>query len=253
VSVVVLTRPAGRNQALAQALRAHGVHCLDLPALSLTPTTKPMPAPQGFDLVFFVSGFAAQCYVRAHPAAWPAGVLAAGVGQGTLAALRASGVVPSAAALAPGANTAQDSEALWQRLQDAGVRAQRVLMVRGDRGRDWLRTQWRRAGVTVEETVAYHRAPCVWTPAQGQALRAAAPPCVLLVTSSDSARAIDANLARLGLNWGRYRVLTLHARIAACVQGLQHAAGIVVHDPICVSKPDTPAVVQALLALARAP
>jgi len=252
VATAVLTRPAGRNQALAQALQAQGVHCLDLPALSLTPTTKPMPAPQGFDLVFFASGFAAQCYLRAYPSAWPAGVLAAGVGQGTLAAIHASGVVSPQATLAPGADTAQDSEALWQTLQNAGVHAQRVLIVRGDSGRDWLRAQWQGTGAAVEETVAYHRTPCVWTPAQGQALQSATPPCVLLVTSSDSAHAIDTNFFRLGFSWERYRVLTVHARIAACVQDLQQAAGIDAPHQVAVCTPDTPAVVQALLMLARA-
>jgi len=250
-----LTRPAGRNAALARQLTAHGVHCVALPALELTPSTNPVPLPQGFDLILFVSGFAAQCYLQALPEpVWPAGVRAAGVGSATRQAIEDSGLVPHSATICPSADTQQDSEALWQTLQATGVRPQRVLIVRGDTGRDWLRAQWRSAGTQVQDFVAYQRRAVVWPTAAVRQLRAAAAhtSCVLLITSADGARAVDDNLRRLGLTdlWGRCRILTLHPRIAACVAQLQHAAGFAPGHPVVTTKPDAHTLSQSLLVLA---
>jgi len=257
VAVAILTRPAGRNEALAQQLAAHGVHGVALPALELTPTTGPAPSPQGFDLVVFVSGFAAQCYFQMlSDTVWPDGVLAAGVGPTTQQAIRASGLVPHGATLCPSADTQQDSEALWQTLQTAQVHPKRVLIVRGNTGRDWLRQQWQRTGVDVQDFVAYQRRAALWSAAAGRKLRDAAAhrPCVLLVTSADGARAIDANLRRLELTylWGQCRILALHPRIADCVEQLRQAAGIAAQRRVAITKPDAPTVLQAMLALVRA-
>jgi len=255
-AVAVLTRPAGRNEALEQHLTTHGVHCVVLPALELTPTTDPAPSPKGFDLVVFVSGFAAQCYFQALPdTGWPDGVLAAGVGPATQQAILDSGLVPRSATLCPAAHTQQDSEALWQTLQTAQVLPQRVLIVRGNTGRNWLHTQWRRAGVQVRDFVAYQRRAAEWSAAAGQQLQetVARGPCILLITSADSARAVDDNLRRLGLIhlWGQCRILAPHPRVAAYVGQLQQAAGVSPGHPIKITKPDTHAMGQSLLALAR--
>jgi len=256
VATVVLTRPAGRNESLVRPLTAHGVRCVVLPALERTPTATPAPSPQDFDLILFVSGFAAQCYLQGLQAAdWPDGVVAAGVGSSTLRAIRECGVVPPEAMVCPSDDTRQDSEALWQTLQAAQIRPRRVLIVRGDTGRDWLRRQWQSAGVQVQDVVAYHRRAAAWTHVQAQQLREAAAqtPCVLLVTSADSARAIDANLRRLALTalWGQCRILTLHPRIADCVGEIQRAAGVVAAHPVKVATPDARTVLQALLALVK--
>jgi len=255
-AAAVLTRPAGRNETLAQPLTAGGVHCVVLPALELTPITDPAPPPQDFDLILFVSGFAAQCYLRGlQGAPWPANVLAAGVGPGTLQEIRQSGRVPPRVTICPSANSQQDSEALWQTLQAAQVNPKRVLIVRGDTGRDWLRRQWQDMGADVQDFVAYHRRAALWPAAAAQTLREAAAhkPCVLLVTSADGARAIDANLRRLDLTclWGQCRILTLHPRIADCVERLRQAAGMAAQGRIAITKPDAPSVLQAMLALVR--
>jgi len=253
-ATVILTRPAGRNDVLAQQLDAHGVPCLTLPALALTPTTTPAPLPQGFDVIVFVSGFAAQCYFRSWRGVWPAGVLAAGVGSATRQAILACGRVPESAAICPPPASRQDSEALWQTLQTAGVRARRVLIVRGDTGRGWLRQQWQDAGVDVQEFLAYRRCAATWSPAQDRALATCAQsPCVLLVTSVHSARAIAQHLQRLQLTrlWGQCRILTVHARIAECVARIQLALGVAAQHPAAITPPDAHAVLQALLALAK--
>jgi len=253
-ATVVLTRPAGRNEALAQHLTAHGIHCVVLPALKLTPTKNPVPPPHDFDLVLFVSGFAAQCYLQSlQHTTWPRGVFAAGVGSGTRETIQRTGIVPPDATICPHEDSPQDSEALWQTLQAAQINPRRVLIVRGNTGRDWLRQQWQSTGAQVQEVIAYHREAAVWSDAQGQQLldaTAAPTPCALLITSAGGARAVDKNLRRLGLIrlWETCRVLTLHPRIADCVRQLRQAAGIAVEQPIVMTKPDAQAILQSLLA-----
>jgi len=255
VPAAILTRPAGRNEDLAQQLTAHGVTCSILPALTLTPTTGAAPLPQDFDLVLFVSRFAVQCYLKCLPAlTWPAGVLAAGVGPGTMQSLRS--VVPRRAMIFPGEDTQQDSEALWQTLRAARIKPGRVLIVRGNTGRNWLRQQWCNVGVAVQDFVAYRRSAARWSSAAGPQLCTAVrhAPCVLLVSSAEGAHAIDANLRRLSLTglWGQCRILTLHPRIAECVGHLQHAAGILPGHQVTITKPDAQAVFAAMLALVQA-
>ncbi|MBC2771144.1 uroporphyrinogen-III synthase [Pusillimonas minor] len=66
---VVLTRPAGKNAALVNALQAHGVAALDLPALQthpVPPDPVSFPRLEGFDLVVFVSRIALTSYQWQH-------------------------------------------------------------------------------------------------------------------------------------------------------------------------------------------
>ena len=171
-ALAILTRPQGRNDALAARLERHGMGALVLPALQLIPgEVGAMPSPDGFDLVLFVSGYAAQCYFQAQAAAaWPAGTLAAAVGASTLQAIAHWGKVPATALFGPPDDSLQDSEALWQSLQDAGIRPQRVLIVRGSTGRDWLGQRLQQDGAQVTWLAAYRRDPAVWTASQGRAL-----------------------------------------------------------------------------------
>jgi len=252
-AAVILTRPAGRNAYLAQQLALHGVTSLSLPALVLTPTNHPAPLPQSFDLILFVSGFAVQTWLRSvGNIPWPAGLRVTGVGQGTLHALRGSGVVPENALIFPDPAGLQDSEALWRTLCGKRVHPRRVLIVRGDTGRDWLRQQWQQAGVVVQDFIAYRRRAAVWSVAQGERVAQLASrhsPCVLLVSSTDGARAIDDNVQRLGLTclWQKAQIVTLHPRIAQCVVQWQGGAG----TPPVVTRPDAQAMLNTLLALAR--
>lgn len=254
-ALAILTRPQGRNDALAARLERHGMGALVLPALQLIPgEVGAMPSPDGFDLVLFVSGYAAQCYFQAQAvAAWPAGTLAAAVGASTLQAIAHWGKVPAAALFGPPDDSLQDSEALWQSLQDAGIRPQRVLIVRGSTGRDWLGQRLQQDGAQVTWLATYRRDPAVWTASQGRALADAVrqhAASLLLVSSADSARAIDANLRRLALTdlWASMGVLAVHPRIAECVQALRRACGIADGPDILLARPDETALFQTMMA-----
>jgi len=251
---VILTRPRGFNQALVERLRAQQVRYMVLPALELMPTEDPAPLPQDFDLVFFSSRFAVQCYLNALGGApWPDGVVAAGVGVGTMKSLQ--GIVPDHAMIYPPAHSLTDSEALWQTLQKAKVKPERVLMVRGDVGRDWLRRKWQSNGVDVQQFTAYHRSARIWSAKRERSLAWAAThtSCVLLVSSVDGAHAIDQNLRRLGFVhlWGHFRVLTVHPRITACVEQLMRTAGIHDRPQIVTTRTEEQTLFQSMLALVQ--
>jgi uroporphyrinogen-III synthase len=227
---VVLCRPAGQNEALADRLRAVGREVLCMPALALTPLDDvASPALAGIDLVVFVSGNAARFFLdrrlRDEPgAAWPANVAAATVGPGSAAALRAHPSFGERAELVtPPACSAQfDSEALWETLKARPQPLRTVLIVRGTQGRDWLAGRLRDAGVTVHIHTAYRRAPAPWTPAALAALQAMAArgeSAIWLLTSVEGVDAVATQIVANGLAawWLQSRFLVTHPRIAAHV------------------------------------
>ncbi|WP_409558291.1 uroporphyrinogen-III synthase, partial [Achromobacter animicus] len=78
--IAILTRPAGRNEALAGRLQDAGWQPCILPALEIHPisvASEDLPRPSAFDLVVFVIGNAARQYLNQlsqadGAACWPA-------------------------------------------------------------------------------------------------------------------------------------------------------------------------------------
>ncbi|MVW72180.1 uroporphyrinogen-III synthase [Bordetella sp. 15P40C-2] len=170
--IAILTRPEGRNDVLADGLRQAGWQVLALPALSLRPLPVPageLPLPEQFDLVVFVSGYAAQVYFRqwreaTGQARWPANVPAATVGPASATAVREQpGFGADTTVFCPPPDAqAHDSEALWELLRAQTRLPERVLIVRGTRGRDWLAQQLEASGVRVRIHAAYERQQAEW-------------------------------------------------------------------------------------------
>jgi len=235
--IAILTRPAGRNDALATGLRTAGWQALDLPALDLQPlptAATQLPLPQDYDLVVFVSGNAARQYLAqlrdvAGQSRWPVATLAATVGPASAQALRelpGFGADTTVLCPPPGAPT-HDSEALWQVLRARGDLPQRVLLVRGTQGRDWLGDQLEAAGVQVRRHAAYRRQPAPWPAAAVRQLhewaRQGARPTWLL-TSGEGLAAIQAQIGQAGLQawWQGCGFIVTHPVLA---QRLQQAGG----------------------------
>jgi uroporphyrinogen III methyltransferase / synthase len=159
------------------------------------------------------------------------------VGPGSVAALARHGVAaPACQVISPHAaaddDTARfDSEGLYAALEQAlGANAfegKRVLIVRGDGGREWLADRLREAGAEVETVAAYRRIvpdPSVSTWQRVHALLAGEPH-VWLVTSSEGVRNL-ADLARDHLTSTEVAQLkhapfvAPHPRIAETARGL---------------------------------
>jgi len=178
---IIVTRPAAQARAAVASLKALGVSAVAVPLLQIVPVADPAPLHRAWQslasnaLVFFVSTNAVQQFFAARPAAmaWPAGTLAAAPGPGTDAALRAAGVADADRVGPPPGTTQFDSESLWQSLSKRNWAGQRVLVVRGEHGRDWLAEQFRAAGAEVVYLAAYARCAPDLDDAARQVLRQA--------------------------------------------------------------------------------
>jgi len=250
---VVLTRPAERQEALQKALSARGFEVLSLPALSIEPSAIGQPpSPEAFDWMVFVSRAAWQHYwyvlrkQRPH-FVWPASCRLVAVGAMTAQYIKqslysATGQVVSVLSSPP--DDKQDSESLWQIWQPALTSGARVLIVRGQDGRNWLLTALREQGYRPEIFEAYRRAPIAWPRESVATLKAWAEQArlgVWLITSSEGLLAIEAQWA--ALQWDPWRpngAVVIHPRLASPVKAWLGQA------PVVVTKPDDEEIIEAL-------
>jgi len=226
---LIVTRPAAQAADWVHQFTQLGLQAHALPLIAIEPAVDPAPllaarqALASYRLVMFVSSNAVQHFFAAGPvrAAWPAEVLAGSPGPGTSSALLRAGVGP-ACIVEPDADAGQfDSEALWARLQALPWAGQRVLVVRGEGGRDWLADTLRAAGAEVDFVAAYCRRP-PRLDAAGQALMQAAcsaPAAYLWLFSSSEAVAWLRTLAPTA-DWSCSRALASHPRIAQAARDL---------------------------------
>ncbi|MEI2417531.1 uroporphyrinogen-III synthase [Orrella sp. JC864] len=225
--LAVLTRPEGRNEALAARLRQAGWQVLVQPALRIEALDPPeLPHPRDYDLVVLVSGNAARLYFsclrrRYGGFVWPQATAAAVVGAASAAAVQAQPGWNRRAALVSPLPQAlnHDSEALWQAMQAGGLRPQRVLLVRGEHGRDWLAQRLAGQGARVQTLALYRRLPQSWPQSTLLRLRQAAQaqqPAAWLITSAEGLAAVREQARARGLaQWlaGCPAVVT-HPRLA---------------------------------------
>jgi|GEM_PF-53713 len=266
---VVITRPAGQSQALAAQLEARGLRTLEFPLIVIEPVRDDAPLREAlgaldrYALVVFVSPNAVdrafECY-GAISSIWPHALPVAVVGPASVAALARHGVAAPAHRVISPAGAADeeparfDSESLYAALEktlgENAFAGKRVLIVRGDGGREWLADRLREAGAEVEAVAAYRRVvpePPIGAWETVHALLEGAPHA-WLVTSSEGVRNLD-ELAREHLTAGelvelRHAPLVApHARIGETARGLGF-------DRITLSGAGDERIVQTLLDLA---
>ena len=240
---VVITRPAGQSAALAAQLEAAGIATLDFPLIEIVPVEDVAPlqaalvALERYVLVVFVSPNAVDYAFAEFDSIWPHALPVGVVGPGSVAALARHGVeAPAYRVISPAAAADDDvarfdSEALFAAIDAsfgaASLEGKRVLIVRGDGGREWLADRLREGGVEVETVAAYRR--LVPEPSIGAWSRVhellAGEPHAWLITSSEGVRNLD-ELAHEHLNAGeiaqlkRATLVTPHPRIAQTARGL---------------------------------
>jgi len=158
---VLVTRPAGQGDALCAAIRERGLCAHHLPLLALEPLPE-LPAAERsrvlaldeFDHIVFISANAVRFGMAVIENFWPqlpVGLNWYAVGDGTARALAAFGVT----AQTPGED--MTSEGL---LALPGLRScdgERVLLVKGEGGRDALARQLAARGARVETLACYRR------------------------------------------------------------------------------------------------
>lgn len=159
---IAVTRPRGQAAALVGAIAAAGGNALLFPLLEISSADDPRPLAAAVDrlaetaVAVFVSPNAVDHALPAILARgrWPAGLLPAAVGQGTVRALAARGVEGCVAPV-----DRQDSEGLLACPEFAAARVagRRVAIFRGNGGRELLADTLRERGATVDCVTCYHR------------------------------------------------------------------------------------------------
>lgn len=160
---VVITRPRPQAEAFARRVAAAGREAIVFPLLEILPlqdagalrdaledlTQYAMVAfvsPNAIDAAFSVLG------------QWPTEVAIAVMGEGSRMALAQHGLVPGTAAIISPRDTQRtDSQTLLEAMDLDALRGKRVLIVRGESGRELLADALRSHGVLVTQVAAYRR------------------------------------------------------------------------------------------------
>lgn len=221
---LVVTRPSGQATGLIEALQnaitelpleQQPQSIVPLPLLTIAAKSDSnLPADiqnalQTADLAVFVSPNAIECAMRLLGDAWqsiatkviPIGV----VGQSSRDALHRHGV-----GMEPGSPTPiwmphnlaeSDSEGLWRAIKDrfpnwAGLK---VVLFRGDGGREWLVEQLQSVGAQVEAIAVYSRIPLSESsPHWDRVLNANTDDALWILTSSEAVRHLGSVLKQQG-------------------------------------------------------
>lgn len=233
---VILTRPAPQAADWASALTEAGfeVESLALINIQLLPAPTTLPDLAQIDAVFLVSRNALDGLVAwlGAPALLAAATRFLCPGAGTAQALLHLGVAASRI-VQPPTETAQDSEHLWQHLQNSQPlpAGSRLLVVKGcdtpsmPASPNWLGQQAANIGVQVASVDSYERSAPELTVAQAELAQAAAQDGSVWIFSSSQA---IANLvaALPEQRWTGTPCIATHPRIAQSAAAHGFAAQI---------------------------
>lgn len=189
---VILTRPGAANDRLADLLAADGITAWRWPAFSIT-----LPEDEALVAERFANLDDVDMVVMASPSAvaavahwvqtWPKHIRLATVGEGTAKVIRAAWGPEVEIVYPKGDAEFSGSEALFELLRHTEV-PRRVLIARGQTGREWLSEQLIELGADVERLACYVRVPIELAPEQLAALVRAVqgPSPIVYITSTDS-------------------------------------------------------------------
>jgi uroporphyrinogen-III synthase len=229
---VVITRPRAQAIDLARAVAALGRTARVLPLLEITPLpdqsalAATLARLGDYALVAFVSPNAIDA-AFAHIGTWPAATALAVLGEGSRAALARHGIHDAnTTILSPPDPAHSDSEHLLHSLDLAALAGRRVLIVRGESGRELMVDALRAAGALVDTVAAYRRAVPALTPALAGDLAALlAQPNDWIITSSEALRGLVGLVQRLDsgaavVKMQHQHLIVPHARIADTARSL---------------------------------
>lgn len=218
---IVVTRPQAQALALSAGIRAAGGIPVWFPTIEIAPLAsyreldRALAGLREFDLAVFVSANAVACAWARLAAPWPAGLAAAATGPGTAASLNARGV---AVVIAPAAQF--DSEGLLAELRQREFRPRRVLILKGEGGREWLSDQLRLQGARVDSVACYRRVRAGADPAVIERLAQARELSGVVVASSEGGEHLMALLGAPALQWLQdVPIFVPHQRIAQAMRG----------------------------------
>lgn len=211
---VIITRPLQQGQALVQRLLQAGHQAILFPLLEISalPDESALQAAlarlQDYALVAFVSPNAIDASLR-HVRQWPDDVDIAVVGEGSRQALLAHGLDDKKVRIfSPKNRERTDSQTLLEVLDLPALAGRRVLILRGESGRELLADSLRQAGALVEPVPAYRRQAPTMDAARRQQLHGLlSQDATWVVTSSEALRNLVAMAADSGFAQDRSRLL----------------------------------------------
>ncbi len=233
---VLVTRPAHQAAELCLRLKALGAEPVTLPLLEIVPTPADSPSYQTlkhcfFNLdqyhsVIFVSANAARLGYDWIDSIWPqlpVRVNWLAVGSATQRTLVQAGIE------AQTGSSGMDSEALLQHPQLHNLTGKRVLICRGQGGRELLREQLTARGAQVDYAELYSRESPVYSDRDIESIIYNQPLSVMLVSSGEALDNFANLLARpvcaaAGSSLKEVRLIVPSDRVAeaACQYGFRH-------------------------------
>ena len=161
---VIVTRPLAQAEPLARRIEAIGRTAVVFPLLDIQPLPDQAPLREALAdlddvaMVVFVSPNAIHAAFAVR-AVWPRELPIAVMGEGSRTALAEHGLTSSNAVIvSPTDAERTDSQTLLTELDLDALRGRRVLIVRGETGRELLADELRAHGVEVVPVAAYRRA-----------------------------------------------------------------------------------------------
>lgn len=220
---IVITRPAGQAAHLAERLVALGARPLLFPVLAIEDIDPQALLDvairlDSYDWAVFVSPNAVEKALAVILArrAWPRGLRVATVGESSKQALISRGIVD---VLAPVDRF--DSEALLALPEFADVAGRRVVIFRGESGRDLFGDALRLRGALVDYVACYRRVMPRISPDRLLRQWEAGQLHAVTLTSSEGARNFWQMIGKLGQGFWRHTpTFVPHARIMEQVQAL---------------------------------
>jgi uroporphyrinogen-III synthase len=221
---ILITRPAHQAGPLAALIHAAGGRPVIFPALEILDPPDPQPLLdaiarlESYDLAVFISPNAVTRVMErmAGRRAWPAGLRVAAIGKGGVSELERHGIhgviVPQ---------RGFDSERLLEMPQLQAVSGKRVLILRGDGGRELLGDTLAARGAQVDYVACYRRALPQTDPAPLLQAWAQDGVHATVVTSSEGLRNLFVMLGKPGEPLLQHTPLLVpHPRIAAVAREL---------------------------------
>ena len=232
---VVVTRPFAQATPLAQRIAATGREAVIFPLLDILPLpdqSRLQDTLRNLDkyaMVAFVSPNAIDAAFTLLKT-WPAQVAIAVVGEGSKAALAWHGVNSSNATIfSPRNPNRTDSQTLLEVLDIEALQGKRVLIIRGETGRELLADALREKGVEVEQVAAYRRvAPVLDQDGRTELLRLLDGDADWVITSSEALRILMQMVREVAGETGvakmqQQYLIVPHIRIAETAQMLGFA------------------------------
>ncbi|ANQ84159.1 HemD protein [Azoarcus olearius] len=219
--LVAVTRPEAQALSLCEAIRRAGGQVLPFPVLAIGAVEDPAALDEAiarldhFDLAFFVSPNAVEHALAAVNARrhWPERLAVSTVGKGSERALREAGF---SAVIAPSEGFDSEAVLALPAFSATAINGRRVVIFRGDGGRELLADALRARGAVVEQVSCYRRyrpaadaAPLIQAAGTGRL-------DALVLTSSEGVRNLVEMVGEKGFGvLRRVTVFAPHPRIVA--------------------------------------